>query len=172
MNEWGASLYGDPCRECGFLWNKSLTNATTLVADLPAGYGRLLAGRSGNEQVPGLSWSVAEYVSHVADNLRIWAERLMGVVGGASPLVGGYDENELATARNYGQIPLQAAMWSLTRSVDDWLEATRASTTTGIVLIHPDRGALTLLDVDLSNAHDALHHQGDIIGILENLDRS
>ena len=29
--------------------------------------------------------SVAEYVCHVGDNLRIWAERLMGVVEGAPP---------------------------------------------------------------------------------------
>ncbi|MEI6700848.1 MAG: hypothetical protein WCL38_03730, partial [Actinomycetota bacterium] len=136
MNDWGSSIYGDPCRECGFDWNISLTSAISLVADLPAVFGRFLAGRSGSEQGLGLSWSVAEYVTHVADNLRIWAERLMGSVAGGPLVVGSYDENELARACNYRQIPIQAALWSLTRSVDDWLLAPGMKATSGVVLIH------------------------------------
>ncbi len=172
MNDWGASVYGDPCRECGYNWNLSLTNAISLVSHLPTAYGGLLTGRSGNEQHPELNWSVSEYVTHVADNLRIWAERLMGVLRGASPLVGSYDENLLAKARNYRQIPVEAAMWSLTRSVDDWLAATEASATSGVVVIHPERGEMTLSDVVLSNAHDAIHHQWDIARTLQDLDGS
>jgi hypothetical protein len=84
-----------------------------------------------------------------------WAE-------GAPLLVGNYDENKLADARNYKEIPIQAAMWSLTRSVDDWLRSVEASPDSGVVLVHPERGKLTLSDVALSNAHDALHHQWDI----------
>jgi hypothetical protein len=60
--------------------------------------------------------SVANYVCHVGDNLRIWAERLMGVVEGTPTLVGGCNENELAHARNYESIPLQASMWSVVTS--------------------------------------------------------
>ena len=163
MNDWGASFYGDPCRECGHDWTHSMANAVSLVSNLPDAYHELLDGRTGNEQHPQLSWSVAEYVTHVADNLRIWAERLMGVVGGAANLVGRYDENALASARNYREIPIQAAMWSLTRSVDDWLEAVKASATSGVVLVHPKRGEMTLTDVVASNAHDAIHHQWDIM---------
>lgn len=162
MNDWGASVYGDPCRECGFSWAISMPDAVSLVSNLPSGYRMLLADRSGNEQHPGLRWSVLEYVSHVADNLRIWAERLMGVVEGARPIVSNYDENELARARNYKEIPIQGAMWSLTRSVDDWLTSVELSRDSGVVLVHPERGELTLSDVVLSNAHDALHHQRDI----------
>ena len=169
MNDWGASLYGDPCRECGFSWAMSMPDAVSLVAELPFVYGTLLADRSGHEQHPGLRWSVTEYVSHVADNLRIWAERLMGVVGGAPPLVADYDENELAQARHYQGIPMPAAMWSLARSVDDWLEAVETSPDSGVVLVHPERGELTLSDVVLSNAHDARHHQWDIERTLQDL---
>jgi len=162
MSDWGLSVYGDPCRECGFSWAISTPDAVSRVANLPSAYRMLLADRSGNEQLPGLRWSVVNYVSHVADNLRIWSERLMGVVEGAPPLVGNYDENELARARNYKEIPIQAAMWSLTRSVDDWLRSVELSPDSGVVLVHPERGELTLSDVVLSNAHDALHHQWDI----------
>ncbi len=162
MNDWGASVYGDPCRECGYNWTISLADAVSLVANLPFDYSGLLEGRSGREQHPDLTWSVTGYVSHVADNLRIWAERLMGVVEGAPHLVGLYDENKLADARNYRDIAIQAAVWSLTRSVDDWLRSVEASPDSGVVLVHPERGELTLSDVVLSNAHDALHHQLDI----------
>jgi hypothetical protein len=162
MNDWGASVYGDPCPECGFSWAISMPDAVSLVTDLPSVYRLLVADRSGHEQLPGLRWSVTDYVIHVADNLRIWAERLMGVVDGAPPLVGNYDENELARARHYEEIPIQAAMWSLTRSVDDWLTSVELSPDSGVVLVHPARGELTLSDVVLSNAHDGLHHQWDI----------
>jgi hypothetical protein len=101
-------------------------------------------------------------VLHVADNLRIWAERLMGVPGGAPLHVGNYDENNLADARNYKDISIQAAMWSLSRSVDDWLKSVEDSPDSGVVMVHPQRGELTLSDVVLSNAHDALHHQWDV----------
>jgi hypothetical protein len=162
VSDWGPSVYGDPCRECEFAWTTPVPEAIALVANLPVAFGGLLEGRAGTEQHPDLNWSVTGYVLHVADNLRIWAERLMGVLGGAPRLVANYDENKLANARSYREIPLQAAMWSLTRSVDDWLTAVEAAPVSGVVMVHPVRGELVLSDVILSNAHDALHHRWDI----------
>ena len=162
MNDWGASLYGDPCRECGFDWAISMPDALSDVSDVPSDYRALLVDRSGRLQHPALGWSVTGYVCHVADNLRIWAERLMGVVGGGPSLVGRYNENQLAQARNYSEIPLPAALWSLTRSVDDWLTSVEASAGSEVVLVHPERGDLALSDVVLANAHDAQHHRWDI----------
>ena len=86
----------------------------------------MLVGAIGTERHPDLEWSVSAYVSHVADNLRIWAERLAGIAAGAPPEVGGYDESALARARGYQQIPLQAALWSLSRSVAGWQHAVGA----------------------------------------------
>jgi hypothetical protein len=171
MADWGPSLYGDPCRECGFVWGVSSQDAIVLVVNLPGAYAHVISGASGNERHPDLGWSVAEYVCHVADNLRIWAERLMGVVNGASSEVGGYDENELADARNYERIPLQAAMWSLARSVDDWQIAVGRSRPSGPVLVHPERGEQSLSDVVRANAHDAFHHQWDIGRTLDAVER-
>ncbi len=132
------------------------------VSRLPSAYARLLDGATGDERHPELEWSVTAYVCHVGDNLRIWAERLAGIAAGASPVVGGYDENALAQARGYTRIPLQAAQWSLTRSVASWQHAVGRTRRTGVVIIHPDRGELTLPDVVLANAHDAFHHHWDI----------
>ncbi len=162
MGSWARSVYGQPCRECGYRWTAATTDARDTVAAVPTTYGLLLAEATGAERHPDLAWSVGEYVCHVADNLRIWAERLMGVVGGGPLQVGGYDEMALARARNYPNIPLPAALWSLRRSVDEWLLAVDRSEPTGVVLIHPERGAQTLAEVAASNAHDAEHHRWDI----------
>ena len=148
-----------------------MADAISLVANLPFDYGDLLSGKSGNEQHPDLSWTVAGYVSHVADNLRIWAERLMGILGGAPRLVGNYDESTLAEARRYKDIPIQAATWSLAQSVDAWLRSVEASPASGVVMVHPERGELTLSDVVLSNTHDALHHRWDIERTIRHLER-
>jgi hypothetical protein len=77
-------------------------------------------------------------------------------------VVGGYDENELARARNYAMIPLEAALWSLRRSVAEWLEAVDMSSRLGTLMVHPERGELDLHDVVTSNTHDAHHHPWDI----------
>jgi DinB superfamily len=134
----------------------------SIVADLPGSYAAVLARASGAERHRDLSWSVGAYVCHVADNLRIWAERLAGASSGSGGVVGPYDENLLAAARAYDTIPLVAAQWSLTRAVGDWLAAVADSPTRGVVLRHPERGDLTLSDVVRANAHDAAHHRWDI----------
>ncbi len=162
MNDWGPSTYGQPCRECAFEWTLAFEDAAANMSELAASYRDLLRRATGREQHPDLSWSTAAYVSHVADNLRIWSERLQGVTLGASLRVGSYDENELAVARNYETIPLQAAMWSLQLSVTEWHKAIAAARRKGTVVIHPERGEMDLLDVVVANTHDAQHHLWDI----------
>jgi hypothetical protein len=137
-----------------------------MVGDLPSTYAGMLGAATGGERHPDLAWSVAEYVCHVADNLRIWAERLMGVAGGGPQVVGAYDEMALAVARDYRSIPLPGALWSLSRSVDDWLDAVDRSGAAGVVLVHPERGDMTLAEVTVANAHDGVHHRWDIGRIL------
>ena len=161
-------MYGDPCRACGFAWSGSVSEAVYTVAGLPSAYETLLSTATGKERHPDLAWTTGEYVCHVADNLRIWAERLMRVVGGGPPVVGGYNEMELARARNYPSISLPASLSSLKCSVSDWLSAVGQTPGTGTVLIHEERGEQTLADVVRSNAHDGFHHQWDISRTLEN----
>jgi hypothetical protein len=78
VEKWGAGLYGDPCRECGFGWKLSPAQAVASVQAVPDSYARRLAGATGRERHPDLAWTAAAYVSHVTDNLRTWAERLAG----------------------------------------------------------------------------------------------
>ena len=162
MNDWGRAKYGDPCRECGFSWGMSLQEAIVLVTDLPDSYAGTLRGANGSERHPDLAWSVCAYVCHVADNLGIGAERLMGVVRGAPSRIPAYDENLLAEARRYEEVALEAALWSLERSVGDWREAVKQADRKQVTLLHPERGELTVADAALFSTHDAFHHHWDI----------
>jgi hypothetical protein len=166
VSAWGIRTFGDPCRECGYGWDCTLDDVLALVAAVPDRYAARLAGCTGAERHPDLSWSAVAYVCHVADNLRIWAERLAGLALGAVGPVGPYDENELAAARRYDEVALPAALWSLTRAAVDWQEAVRLAAGAEVVLVHPDRGALSVLDAARGNAHDADHHAWDLARIV------
>ena len=166
MNRWGVELYGDPCRECAFAWHSGTDELVQRVAHFSEEMDRLLANASGTERVDHLEWNISAYVSHVADNLRIWAERIVSTVRGANSHVHSYDENVLAQARRYNDIALSGALWSLQQSCRMWLEAVTESRNKNISLHHPVRGILELDDVIRANVHDAVHHRWDVEAIV------
>jgi hypothetical protein len=161
VNQWGSATYGDPCRECGFSWSTDAEAAQRIIRDMPSRVGTAIAGARGDEQLPGLGWSVSGYVLHVGDNLRIWAERLAGIALGGSNVVASFDEDALAAARDYPGIGPAAAQWSLQRATGDWLAAVQLSAP-DVVMIHPQRGTIDLTDIAQTNAHDGVHHLWDI----------
>ncbi|MCZ3386824.1 MAG: hypothetical protein LH630_07620 [Actinomycetia bacterium] len=162
MSAWWVEAFGDPCRSCDYNWSVSLDAAMARVSDSPERYRILLHDHSGRERLPELSWSAKGYVFHVADNLRIWAERLTAASAGATDPITEYDDNLLARARAYEQLPIGAAIWSLHKAVDCWKESVVVADETAVVLNHPRRGALSVLDVVRSNCHDVVHHEWDI----------
>jgi hypothetical protein len=143
-----------------------LDESLSYLADVPEEYSTLLAGAEGTERHPDLPWTVGSYVCHVADNLRIWAERLADSAAGGKG-VAPYDENLLAAARRYPHIPLAAAFWSLDRARGDWHAAVAGVPHEGIVVVHSERGEMHLVDVARGIAHDAFHHAWDIRRSLE-----
>lgn len=145
----------------GFSWAISVSDAKGLVERLPATLDDELVGVDGGERHPDLAWSVAAYVAHVGDNLRIWAERLAGIASGGPDVVASYDENLLASARVYDAVGLHGALWTLKRSVRDWLDAVEMAPD-DLVIVHSERGPLDLAEIVRSNAHDAAHHLWDI----------
>ncbi len=168
---WGTSTYGNPCCECGFAWTTPIDVGTALVLDVVNSIKEQVASSTGNERHPQLGWSVRAYVCHVGDNLRIWAERLAGVLDGGAVQVHGYDEQKLARARHYDGISLEAALLALSRAVGDWYDVVARSPRSGVVMVHSERGELTLSDVVALNAHDCLHHYWDIETILGRAER-
>jgi hypothetical protein len=166
MELWGAGLYGQPCRGCGFDWDVTPTDALATGARIPAQFAERLVGATGRERHPELLWTPSMYVSHVADNLRIWAERLTGArVAGAAEVVG-YDQDLLARVRRYDEIALPAALWSLDWASRAWVEVVEDAVASDVVLWHETRGEQRGSDVARNNAHDAYHHLLDVSRIL------
>jgi hypothetical protein len=162
MSDWAKERYGDPCRECGFRWSLTDDEAAAIVAETPARYGQLLEGHDPSMRHPGLGWSARGYVCHVTDNLRIWAERMVGAARGGRTHVGGYDNDLLATARRYESVSIRGALWSLGHAAEEWSEAFGMARDAHVVFVHQERGEQTILDVARTNAHDAVHHGWDI----------
>ena len=134
---WVTALYGDPCRQCGFEWDISRSEATDLVLGSVGRLSVALAGSDGRAWCDELSWNVSAYVAHVSDNLRIWAERLAGVALGAETEVPRYDNELLAIARSYPDLALQGSLWTLSRASDDWRTAVDLAADRGVEIRHP-----------------------------------
>jgi hypothetical protein len=166
VDTWGAALYGDPCRECGFTWGTDLADMISSMRDLPDAVDQLVARASGAERIPELEWSISGYVAHMTDNTRIWSERLIAVARGADAHVVAYDDNLLAKARRYNHVALEGATWSLRIAVEGWLAAVEEADRAAVVMLHEQRGAMELCDVVASNAHDSCHHRWDLQRIL------
>jgi hypothetical protein len=164
---WGAPLYGEPCRECGFTWATGQDSLIALMRDMPAAIEDLVSSATGTERLPGLGWNVCGYIAHMTDNTRIWAERLVAVARGGDAHVVPYDPDLLAEARHYNDIALLGATWSFRMAVANWLTVIGEAEPAGVVMLHSARGAMELADVVASNAHDAFHHRWDLARILQ-----
>ncbi|HRC41296.1 hypothetical protein [Nostocoides sp.] len=160
VESWGAALFGDPCHACGFDWSLTPEQAIAVIADAPEVFERATAGVDGDARQGG--WSVAEYTSHVADNLRQWSERVQAARVAGQTTVAGYDPDQLAIARNYAAIPLSVALWSLHHSATAWVDVLSGAVAQEVVLWHATRGRQRAQDVARNNAHDAMHHLWDI----------
>ena len=166
---WGPETFGDPCRECGFGWDLKPASAEDMIRQAPDAFARFVPDDTvGKRRVPELGWNVAGYISHVSDSIRVWSERIVTVTGGSDGSVGPYDQDLLAAARRYDQIPAHAALWSLSRAAADWQAAlaTIDETSRSFLMRHGEMGDMTATDVIRIRAHDVHHHRMDIQRII------
>jgi len=140
----------------------SQADADALILRTPERLAELIGERDATQRHTDLEWTVAGYVCHVADSLRVWAERLANVALGDSGPVAEYNQDLLARARSYERVGVRGALWSLGRAVGDWQAAIALAAERGIVMVHPELGEMTVLDVTLIRAHDIDHHARDI----------
>jgi hypothetical protein len=134
-----------------------------MVSDAPAHFTSILAGQDGHKAHPILEWNATAYVVHVADVLRIWADRIAAVALGASDPVVPYNEATLGDVRGYVRLPLKGALWSLSRAVGDWQAAERLAESAVVTLAHPEQGPLPLDEVRKIMAHEIKHHAVDLM---------
>jgi hypothetical protein len=151
------------CPECGFSWATPPQDAISLVTAAPQRYRTALAGH-GEQPIRTptvLPWAPISYLWHLADVLRISAERLWALSHDPQAPIIAYDPDQLADARHYARQSTAAGLWALERSTGDWLtEATTAHV--GDPYHHPEFGQLTVADLTRMIAHEAEHHALDI----------
>jgi hypothetical protein len=162
MSVWGRETFGDPCRVCGFDWSMSEPDARALIESAPERYTDLIGDSDGRDRHPDLEWTTGGYVCHVADSLRVWAERLANVALADAGPVAEYNQEELAVARSYGTVGVRGALWSLGRAAGDWQAALQLADGSELVMTHSELGKMTIRDVTLIRAHDVHHHAQDV----------
>ena len=115
---------------------------------------------TGQERIPELGWNVVSYVFHVAENTRIWSERLAASAFQPGAPITTWDEDALDAARGSSGSSLVAGLWSLERALDSWWDV--ADLGVAAIVAHPDQGPMTFLDVGRAAAHELHHHALDI----------
>jgi hypothetical protein len=138
---WGAQLFGAPGRACAFDWSLSAQASMAFVEGLPMRARSLAEQGKGDERLTPQAWSVSGYISHVADNLRTWAERLQGALPSEITMVSGYDPDVLVAARKYELVPPSSARWSAENSCEAWVRTLTATRAQKVELEHANAGS-------------------------------
>jgi hypothetical protein len=149
----------DGCAECGFDWTLPTSTCRDVIDGAPDRLGALLAGH--RAPAPDAGWSPSAYVWHVGDVVRAWAERLHAL--GADPTArwAGFDPDELARARIYGDLPAVTAAWALDQATQA-LTAALEPLDVVATFTHPEWGEGTVADALRWLAHEAVHHELDV----------
>jgi hypothetical protein len=166
MNEFLRASYGDPCRGCGYSWCLDPDICHDILSHAPARFTALLTGQDGKRRHVDLQWNAGAYVVHLADVLRIWADRVAAAALGSPDPIVPYDEGQLGVVRGYVGLPLAGALWALERVVGDWKAAEKLADSSGATLNHPEQGPLGLDEVRCIMAHEIEHHATDLLLII------
>ncbi|XAS69878.1 DinB family protein (plasmid) [Micrococcaceae bacterium Sec5.7] len=164
---WGQRTFGSPCRECEYTWDRTFDTIVTSIGAYPDAVDQQARLLEGQWRFDPQAWSATEYVCHVADSLRTWAERMAGVVATGTTDVDSFSPDALAIARRYGASTLAGALWALRKASQEWVESFSSVSDPHSILIHRVRGPQSVLEIARGNEHDALHHLWDLRRIQE-----
>jgi DinB family protein len=149
------------CAGCEFPWDIDEPGAHLIIANSPGRYAGLLHGRDSTRKPAPDVWSPAAYTWHIADVVRVWAERFWAHAYDASAPIVPFDQDALAEARGYEQSSSVAAVWALDRAVADWVTAIE-NVDAGRPFLHPEDGEMSVGDVVRWVAHEVHHHDLDV----------
>ncbi len=144
----------EACGECGFAWDMPYDEAVATVREATGLVQQACGGVPAHEDAGTLRWSPCEYTWHLADAIRIAAERLWMTIHVPAARLVCFDEAALAAARHYDELPAAAALWSLARAVADFDAAVRLA---------PPEPAERTSAVARRVAHEVWHHVGDML---------
>lgn len=149
------------CPECSFDWTCDIGEGIRIVARAPSDVEEALAGVPAPTTRDGAIWSASMYVWHLVDVLRIGAERLLTLSLDPGAGIPCWDENALASVRKYELLSPVVGIRMLEAAARDWSDAAEVADDRAVVE-HAEFGSLGALDLIRRNAHEVVHHTGDI----------
>lgn len=159
-------MYGDSppakCQTCAFDWSVSFSGARSILVEAPARYSSGVTGRSGEHGFRADPWVPAAYIWHLADLTALWAERLVEVECEPDRPIVGVDPDRLAAVRRYGERNKAGALFALERGVGS-LVSVIDRLGPDHRLTHPRWGVGTVGQLTVWLAHEAWHHESDLL---------
>lgn len=157
----GNGTIRDRCDICAFDWTAQSAAAVDAIAAAPDRYATLLADREGMVAPDDGGWNATAYLWHLTDLARSWSERWVQLADDPGSLLAGWDPDELATARNYRNLPTVPALWALDQTTAGFVDLSR-QLDHATPFEHGDWGAGTVADGLRWLAHEYTHHLLDV----------
>jgi DinB superfamily len=149
------------CEECGFEWSCDVDSAVRAVEAsllrLPPRVDRDQWTRSPQDG----AWSPAQYLWHLVDVLRIGTERLWVVEIDPGAGLVCWDENALASARQYQRLSPRVAAIAVDNAIRTWVAVARR-VPSHLEVAHDASWTMTAADIIRRSAHEVHHHWLDI----------
>lgn len=154
-----------PCAECGFdRGAQSLADVPRLLHDSAMALSDVLRRPDVRERPSPYVWSPLEYVCHVHDAHRVFAERVQLMLTEDAPQFANWDQDQAAIESQYAeQEPAEVAV-DLIEAAGHvaGLYATVTAKTAGRRGVRSNGSEFTLETLGLYHLHDVLHHVHDV----------
>jgi hypothetical protein len=148
----------EECADCGFLWTCSPDDALRIVRGAVRTIEAVTGGHPSTVHRLDRAWSAAEYCWHLADAIRIGAERTWTAINAPDQRLVCFDQDGLAQARHYDELDPETALWSLARAVGDLDHALRPSYQPRLIAAPSE----SVSGIVRRLAHEVVHHVEDI----------
>ncbi len=147
MELWGAQLFGDPCRDCGFDWSITAPLALAFIEQMPLRDRPSPCNAPATSGLPPPPGVFQGTCATLPTTLEFWPSGLQGTFRSNDREISGHDPDDLATARRYESIPLSSALWSLEISCNAWVETLKSALNQQVELRHSFRGLQRAEDI-------------------------
>jgi hypothetical protein len=151
------------CEGCGFNWEAGLDEDIRLVALFPDRASELVGG-AGDEALRRPSpeiWSPNEYVWHLVDIFRMFAEWLHMTRVLDLPTHAPLDSDQMAAVRGYSDRPVRTGLWALRNAIELFVQEAAKADPARMVTYKGWRD-VTAREVIGFATHEVAHHTHDL----------
>jgi len=152
------------CDECGFDWETPLIEEIRVIGRFPDRVSRLAEGAGDKlyERPAPETWSPNEYVWHLVDSFRVFAEWLHMTRTLDHPIHTTFDADQMAELRSYADRPAETGIWALHHAIALFIQEAAIAEPERQVTYKGWREDVTAGEVIGFAAHEVVHHTLDL----------